>query len=198
MVSSCKSYPILTRSYISLPSLFSTNNTTAEQKSTGLYFVEKTIVGFKREHLYDIVINVDEYKQFVPYCIESKVLKSYMQVNSSNGEVEKGCMEALMKVGFSNPATALLASSLLDSHISQIEYKQPEYILVKAETKGQNRVFDYLCSEWKFEPLPQDPNCCIVHFTVDFRFSNTLYQYVAEVFFKFCLFRFCIFFFGNQ
>ncbi len=40
----------------------------------GTYYHEKLLVGYSREQMCDLVYDVKRYKEFVPFCINSKIL----------------------------------------------------------------------------------------------------------------------------
>lgn len=51
---------------------------------------ERRVVAFSPEQFFAVVADVDNYKKFVPFCVDSKVLRV----------IDEGTMEAEMSVGF--------------------------------------------------------------------------------------------------
>jgi len=51
---------------------------------------ERRVVPYTPEQFFDVVADVDNYKKFVPFCVDSRVVKV----------IDEGTMEADMSVGF--------------------------------------------------------------------------------------------------
>ncbi len=51
---------------------------------------ERRVVPYTAEQFFDVVADVDNYKKFVPFCVDSRVVKV----------IDEGTMEAEMSVGF--------------------------------------------------------------------------------------------------
>ncbi|CAN0411643.1 unnamed protein product, partial [Scytosiphon promiscuus] len=51
---------------------------------------EKRVVPYSPEQFFEVVADVDSYKEFVPFCVDSRVVKV----------IDKATMEAEMSVGF--------------------------------------------------------------------------------------------------
>ena len=51
---------------------------------------ERRLVPYSPEQFFDVVADVDSYKKFVPFCVDSRVVKV----------IDEGTMEAEMSVGF--------------------------------------------------------------------------------------------------
>ncbi|GJQ11308.1 hypothetical protein GpartN1_g3099.t1 [Galdieria partita] len=121
---------------------------------------ERRLVPFKREHLFEVVKNVDEYKFFVPWCEDSRVL--YKKDNE---------MEAELTVGF---------KILSERYVSHILLEPPCSIRVKSP---ETRLFEYLINEWYFKPGP-DAQSTWLEFYVSFKFRSFLYQHIVDMFFE--------------
>ena len=55
-----------------IPGLLSSSDSSVRKK-----FSEERTLGYKSEHVFDVVANVDDYHLFLPWCLESKVLKRF-------------------------------------------------------------------------------------------------------------------------
>lgn len=167
---------------------------------TGIRFREETVIGFTKQQIFDVVLNVDDYQHFIPHCLDSQVLKSTAKVASSTGtgDLERGTgkQEASLTVGFSmESAAGGVVGGMLDSlvpqslrlqetYVSQIEHENARFVKVDAyNSNGQSRLFQHLKNEWYFHDGPTADSCTLV-FVVDFKFSSPLYQTVANTFFK--------------
>ncbi|GJD12857.1 Coenzyme Q-binding protein COQ10 homolog, mitochondrial [Galdieria sulphuraria] len=70
---------------LSLTRFYASRNTKQESEasdSKARTHFERRLVPFTREHLFEVVKNVDEYKYFVPWCEDSRVF--YKKVHQSH------------------------------------------------------------------------------------------------------------------
>lgn len=124
-----------------------------------VYF-DKRMIGYTPKQVYDVVLDVDKYKEFLPFCEKSKVLK----------RIGKNQMEAELMINF----------KIGDIYyISNIEFKENEFI--KVNVKDQHWLFKHLTNHWEFQPGTKEKTCNL-SFSVDFEFSSSLYQTMAETF----------------
>jgi len=122
----------------------------------------KKLVGFTMEQMYDVVSDVENYKEFVPFCIKSLV--KTRTPHHLLGELE---------IGF---------PPILESYTSNVTLRRPH--LVKANcTDG--RLFDHLVTTWAFSPgLKERPQSCVIDFYVSFQFKSLLHSQLAHMFFN--------------
>ena len=120
---------------------------------------ERKLVKFPVSRLYDVVSDVDKYQEFVPWCVNSRVV-------SHNGNK----MTAELSVGF---------QLLTEKYISHVELNKPNSV---SAISTQANLFEYLKSEWKFTPSSSDPNATWVTFQIDFKFKLALYNELSEFF----------------
>lgn len=113
------------------------------------------------QQMYNVVCDVDNYKNFVPYC--KKSLVSQKIGNRAKGK---------MIVGF---------PPLRESYDCDLTFNNPHS--VKSEcTDG--RLFNYLLNHWKFSPGVKDvPQSCVIDFYVLFQFKSALHANVSTIFF---------------
>ena len=126
--------------------------------STGKKHFERKLITQPIDTLYEVVSDVDRYKEFVPWCKNSKVV-------SKTGK----SMTAELEVGF---------NIFSEKYISKVEVSAPNY--VSAEST-QTNLFEYLRTEWKFTPA-NDPNTTWVTFQVDFKFKSPIYNDLSRLF----------------
>jgi ribosome-associated toxin RatA of RatAB toxin-antitoxin module len=110
------------------------------------------------EESFNVVAHVEKYKEFVPWCKDSVVLK-----RSTNE------LEAELVVGF---------GMFTERYISQVKVTPPTIVTA---TSHQTNLFETLRTEWKFSPA-SDPQNCWVTFEIDFQFRSAIYNNLSEVF----------------
>ncbi|KAF2541584.1 hypothetical protein F2Q68_00029355 [Brassica cretica] len=124
-------------------------------------YEERRVLGYSQEQLFNVVLAVDLYHGFVPWCQRSEVLKQYPD----------GSFDAELEIGF---------KFLVESYISHVEFERPKWIKTTARDTG---LFDHLINLWQFKPGPI-PGTCELSILVDFKFNSPLYRQVASMFLK--------------
>ncbi|RID50172.1 hypothetical protein BRARA_H00917 [Brassica rapa] len=124
-------------------------------------YQERRVLGYSQEQLFNVVLAVDLYHGFVPWCQRSEVLKEYPD----------GSFDAELEIGF---------KFLVESYISHVEFERPKWIKTTARDTG---LFDHLINLWQFKPGPI-PGTCDLSILVDFKFNSPLYRQVASMFLK--------------
>ncbi|KAG2315313.1 hypothetical protein Bca52824_018435 [Brassica carinata] len=124
-------------------------------------YQERRVLGYSPEQLFNVVLAVDLYHGFVPWCQRSEVLKDYPD----------GSFDAELQIGF---------KFLVESYISHVEFARPKWIKTTARDTG---LFDHLINLWQFKPGPI-PGTCDLSILVDFKFNSPLYRQVASMFLK--------------
>lgn len=122
-------------------------------------YYERKLINLTAEQLFDVVADVDQYSEFVPWCISSKV-PPHQAANS---------MEADLKIGF---------GMFTEEYRSHVVLRKPEYICA---TSSDTKLFHHLKTEWQFAPA-NDPTKTWVSFHIDFKFKSTLYNEASSLF----------------
>eukprot|EP01068_Selenidium_serpulae_P011528 Selendium_serpulae@DN5683_c0_g1_i2.p1 len=121
---------------------------------------ESRIVPFTAQEYFDVVLNVDEYSDFLPWCKKSTLVHS--------NETSHTRFDADLVVGF---------GWFSDTYRSRIRAR-PYTIEVEAV---QSTAFDVLKNSWKFTPL-EGNGSCLVDFTLEFQFSSIVHQQASNIF----------------
>jgi len=120
---------------------------------------ERRLLKYSPQEIYEVVANVKEYKSFVPWCKESRVIKS-----DNNG------MVAELDVGF---------DMFSEKYKSVIKLEPFQHISI---ISSDTTVLEHLNSEWTFNSLKNDNKRCFVDFKVKFKFKSSVYDSVSELF----------------
>lgn len=116
---------------------------------------------FSKREVYDVVSNVDEYSDFVPWCTGSNVTRV----------IDDKHVIADLSVGF---------RVLSDKYTSVITLDPLRSVSVDVPDSS---LFEYLITDWKFE-TGSEPGATNLTFYVEFAFRNPLYQRVTDLFFE--------------
>jgi coenzyme Q-binding protein COQ10 len=118
--------------------------------------VERRILKTNANHLFRIIQDVDRYKEFLPLCTESRVLR-----RSDCGAF----FDATLTVG--------LPPLFMESYISRVHVK-PERLMVSTQSIKSN-LFESLSSQWKLENISNnDEELTDVDFEVEMTVSDPI------------------------
>ncbi|KAG2177187.1 hypothetical protein INT43_007844 [Umbelopsis isabellina] len=138
----------------------------------------RTCTSYSQAQVYDIVSNVTDYHQFIPFCTHSKVFTSRPVKAGTGNQV---VMEAELGVGF---------NMFSEKYTSLVTCDQPSQ--VKAESADAT-LFKELTTVWRFtpnverqklkEPQASHHPSCWVDFSIAFEFASPLHAQASGVFF---------------
>ncbi|KAG8036262.1 hypothetical protein G9C98_004842 [Cotesia typhae] len=123
----------------------------------------RKLIGFSMEQIFDVVADVQKYKNFLPFCKKSEV---YSRSEDS--------LRANLVIGF--------PPLLNESYTSCVTIHRPYF--VKAECKD-GKLFNHLNTLWIFSPgLKNNPNTCVIDFSLSFEFRSLLHSHLSNLVFN--------------
>lgn len=111
---------------------------------------EKRVLPFRPEQLFDLVIDVEKYPEFLPWCVAVRVLQR-----------QPAAMTAEVAIGFKGIREAFT------SHVTH------DRQALKIDVTYRNGPFRYLVNHWRFEAVEEG---CLLDFHVDFAFRSRLLE----------------------
>lgn len=110
------------------------------------------------EQMFDLVLDIEKYPEFLPWCIECDIQRKDDKMIVAN-----------LVIGY---------KYFREWFGSKITFDRPNSIRVEYV----NGPLRYLNNTWKFTPDKKDG--CVVDFYVDFEFKNPFFQKLMGVFFN--------------
>lgn len=123
---------------------------------------ETRTVPYTAQQMYDLVADVGQYPQFLPWTSAARVRRVVPQADGSS------VMEADLVISFK------VFRETFGSRVVLVPDEQ------RIETEYLEGPFKHMKSNWRFEDTEGGS---LVHFDVDFAFRNKLLQSAAEMFF---------------
>ena len=122
--------------------------------------VEKRNLPYTPEQLFALVAEVDKYREFLPWCQSSTIIKK---------ENNDSIFYADLVIGYKMVSEKFRSKVILD-YPNRIDV---EYL---------SGPMKYLKNYWKF--IREDDGSCTIDFYVDFEFKNRFFQNLMGVFFN--------------
>ena len=125
----------------------------------------KKIIPCSKKDLIDMVLDIEKYSEFVPWCIEGKINKK----KESKNFIE---IEADLRVG---------KKFLNEVYSSLVLYSKKNDTITVTNIEGPLK---YLKNEWKFKKIN---NTTMLEFSIDFEIKNNLLNAIMKRSFNFGL-----------
>ena len=109
---------------------------------------EKRLLSYNAEQIFDLVIAVDRYPEFLPWCLSANIIKEVDQT-----------FDADLVIGF---------KMFRQRFISRITSRRPDWI----EVIPISGPFKRMNNSWRFKTQSEDT--CMIDFYVDFEFRSRL------------------------
>ena len=120
---------------------------------------EKRVLPYRQDQLFDLVADIEQYPQFLPWCVACRITRR-----------ESNVIWGDLMVGF-KVFRETFTSKVTLQHCERIDV---EYV---------NGPFRYLNNHWRFEPS-DDANATAIDFYIDFEFRSRMMQAVAGAVFN--------------
>ena len=132
---------------------------------------ERRLLKFPAEDVYQVVADTAKYKQFVPWCKESKVVSRLEDAGEASlvdlGRKVKFRSELLVGFGMFN-----------EKYVSDVVLDPNTSI---SATSQDTKLLESLHTHWEFKPA-KNPQHCWINFKVEFQFKSKLYNEFAGIF----------------
>lgn len=109
--------------------------------------------------LYDLVIDVTLYPEFLPWCKAARILAQYDDY-----------FEAELMISFKH---------IRESYVSKVVGNEADFNIKVEMIRGP---FKHLVNEWRFEPC--EDGGCNIHFHIDFAFKNIILEKIIGALFS--------------
>jgi coenzyme Q-binding protein COQ10 len=119
---------------------------------------------YSKKDLVDLVLKIEDYKNFLPWCVDSKILS--ISKNKRNQEII-----ADLEIGF---------KSFRDIYTSKVFYNDQNS---KIEVTSINRNIKKLLNIWQFKEI--NKNSCNVIFFIDIELNNPIINILFKKFFNY-------------
>lgn len=133
---------------------------------------ESKVLPYPREALYELIADVDSYRQFVPYCSRSEVT----QWSAADDQGRKWPTQADMHVGWGG------FNEAFTSRLRCVPGVSVEAVSGDPSGKGEDAsaVFKSLVTRWSLRSEPKAPSTStIVDLSIRYQFVNPLYAAVS-------------------
>jgi coenzyme Q-binding protein COQ10 len=116
---------------------------------------DQRFVPYTPQQVFDVVLDIDRYQEFLPWCVASEVLDVYPEENKLFASVTAGY--------------ALYG----ETYVSKVTFKKYNWI----EARYIEGPFEHLETRWILTPQPQG---CLLEFYVSFAFKKGLMNTLAS------------------
>ena len=125
----------------------------------------KKIISCNKKNLVDMVLDIDQYPKFVPWCLEGKIHER----KDSENYIE---IKADLKVG---------KRFINETYSSLVLYSKKKNLITVTNIKGPLK---YLKNEWRFKEIN---NKTQLDFSIDFELENNFLNMIMKRYFNFGL-----------
>jgi len=151
-------------------SFFSADSSSPNLQDQNVKKYISRVLRFTPQQVYDVVKNVKEYEEFLPFCLESKITRL-----PKTTDKDQDWFEAELTVG---------QGTIKESYNSRVTFKNGEFVESKAIDSD---LFHILTTKWTFTPNTSstDPTTinCKTQCELTYQFKSSFYAMVMDKFF---------------
>jgi coenzyme Q-binding protein COQ10 len=125
----------------------------------------KKVISCNKKNLIDLVLDIEQYPQFVPWCLDGKILEK-----KNNPDFIE--IKADLKVG---------KKFINETYSSIVLYSKKKDLITVTNIKGPLK---YLKNEWKFKEVNSKTQ---LDFSIDFELKNNFLNMIMKIYFNFGL-----------
>ena len=125
----------------------------------------KKIIPCNKKNLIDMILDIEQYPQFVPWCLEGKINKKI----DTDDFIE---IKADLKVG---------KKFINETYSSLVLYSKKKDLITVTNIKGPLK---YLKNEWRFKEINNNTE---LDFSIDFELQNNFLNIIMKNYFNFGL-----------
>jgi coenzyme Q-binding protein COQ10 len=124
-------------------------------------FKHQKTVSYSPKQMFDLVMDIESYPQFLPWCIDAKII----QILSQNGLIA----DVVMKFNIFTQKHRSKITTINDNNSYTINIE------------SVSEVFEYLNSKWIFNPIVSGTD---INFYMDFKFKSFVFQNLINILLK--------------
>ena len=141
------------RTFFTISNIPSSSLSSSSSPSQTRKHYERRLLKYTKEQLFDVVSNIKEYSEFVPWCKESKIISSshdYQNNNNTNDNNKDQKLLADLVVGF---------GVFNEKYTSKVLLQRPDKVIaISTETN----LLDFLRTEWNFTNANDSKSCWVI------------------------------------
>ena len=123
---------------------------------------ERKTVNYTKDQMFDLVANIDQYSEFLPWCNNSRIIDRKI-------EEDREIVIADLEIGYDQFVYTYRSEVILNLDKSKIS------------VRNLDGPFKYLVNNWKF--IYVDQNKCEIQFDIDFELNISLLDILMKKFF---------------
>lgn len=129
-----------------------------------LKHIEQKRLPFTPQQMFDLVAGVDKYREFLPWCVASRI----------RGWEGDAVFHADLVVGYKLFRETFSSRVVLEPSVDGAE--------ARIFIEYMDGPLQSLQNQWRF--IEQPDGSCLIDFSVEFSFKNKMFQGLVEVFFE--------------
>ncbi|KAJ2079539.1 Coenzyme Q-binding protein coq10a, mitochondrial [Coemansia sp. RSA 988] len=164
------------------------------QRAPRQRFQDSQVFPYAREQVFDLVADIDRYREYVPMCTESTVLRDTWRIERvptrepAKQSTERRSVQAVLTVGY---------PPFHERYTSYVVLERPWRITATADQK--DGIFKYMRTVWDFASTPvgattpppgpvvleggQTSAHTLVRFSIEYEFASALHAHAASLVF---------------